>query len=263
VSEQKVAVVIGCASALGLALAQEFGERGYSVVVTDSDEAELQSSTHTLAGSGFRVTNVLMDPSDNASLGRFASELFRQETVTALCLNAEISSAGDPSWQTDSELIDVALRDLWGVTNAIRAFSAYLVNQSERSHVLITATGGAAVFSTESPAYRVGKGAAITLAMSLHSEYQNIAPHVGVALMVPGIVHTSPIRPSRDEAHLSHERPIVQPVNLELRHLGLPAASLATEAVDAIENDRFWVLPWETDVYVEQLKQDIATLNEP
>ena len=67
--ENKVALVTGVASGLGLATAKAFAEAGASVVLADWNEKEVQAAAKDLASKGHRTLAVRCDVSDDAQVG--------------------------------------------------------------------------------------------------------------------------------------------------------------------------------------------------
>ena len=66
--EDKVALVTGAASGLGLATAKAFAESGASVVLADWDEKEVQAAAKGLADKGHKTLAVRCDVSDDAQV---------------------------------------------------------------------------------------------------------------------------------------------------------------------------------------------------
>jgi FlaA1/EpsC-like NDP-sugar epimerase len=66
--ENKVALVTGAASGLGLATAKAFAEAGASVVLADWNEKEVQAAAKDLANKGHKTLAVHCDVSDDAQV---------------------------------------------------------------------------------------------------------------------------------------------------------------------------------------------------
>ena len=66
--ENKVALVTGAASGLGLATAKAFAEAGASVVLADWNEKEVQAAAKDLASQGHKTLAVCCDVSDDAQV---------------------------------------------------------------------------------------------------------------------------------------------------------------------------------------------------
>src|SRR5437867_13190078 len=66
--ENKVVLVTGAASGLGLATAEAFAESGASVVLADWNEKDAQSAAQELANKGHKTLAVCCDVSDDAQV---------------------------------------------------------------------------------------------------------------------------------------------------------------------------------------------------
>lgn len=66
--ENKVALVTGAASGLGLASAKAFAESGASLALTDWSEKEVQAAANDFADKGFKALAVRCDVSDDAQV---------------------------------------------------------------------------------------------------------------------------------------------------------------------------------------------------
>ena len=87
--ENKVALVTGAASGLGLATAEAFAEAGASVVLADWNENEVQAAAKDLAGKGHKTLAVTCDVSDDAQV-----EAVKQTVATFGRLDAAYNNAG-------------------------------------------------------------------------------------------------------------------------------------------------------------------------
>jgi NAD(P)-dependent dehydrogenase (short-subunit alcohol dehydrogenase family) len=66
--ENKVALVTGAASGLGLATAKAFAESGASVVLADWNQKAVQSAAKELADTGHRTLAIRCDVSDDVQV---------------------------------------------------------------------------------------------------------------------------------------------------------------------------------------------------
>jgi NAD(P)-dependent dehydrogenase (short-subunit alcohol dehydrogenase family) len=88
--ENKVALVTGGASGLGLATAKAFAEAGASVVLADWNEKEVQAAAKELAAQGHKTLGVRCDVSDDAQVDAMV-----KQTVAAFGrLDAAYNNAG-------------------------------------------------------------------------------------------------------------------------------------------------------------------------
>jgi len=116
--ENKVALVTGAASGLGLATAKAFAESGASVMLADWNEKAVQSAAKELADRGYRTLALRCDVSDDAQV-----EAMVQQTVAtfgrldAACNNAGIQNVlaetADSPRDDYDRVMAINLRGVW------------------------------------------------------------------------------------------------------------------------------------------------------
>src|SRR5260221_2850758 len=88
--ENKVALVTGAVSGLGLATARAFAESGASVVLADWNEKAVQSAAKEIAGKGYKTRAIRCDVADDTQV-----EAMVQQTVATFGqLDAAYNNAG-------------------------------------------------------------------------------------------------------------------------------------------------------------------------
>src|SRR6266481_3805966 len=88
--ENKVALVTGAASGLGLATARAFAESGASVVLADWNEKAVHSAAEELAAKGHKTLAIRCDVADDAQV----EAMVRQTVATFGQLDAAYNNAG-------------------------------------------------------------------------------------------------------------------------------------------------------------------------
>src|SRR5436853_667120 len=88
--ENKVVLVTGAASGLGLATAKAFAESGASVVLADWNEKDAQSAAQELANKGHKTSTVRCDVSNDAQV----EAMVKQTVATFGRLDAAYNNAG-------------------------------------------------------------------------------------------------------------------------------------------------------------------------
>src|SRR5438445_1098580 len=88
--ENKVVLVTGAASGLGLATAKAFAEAGASVVLADWNEKEVRAAAEKLATDGYKTLAVVCDVSDDQQV----EEMINRTVATFGRLDAAYNNAG-------------------------------------------------------------------------------------------------------------------------------------------------------------------------
>jgi NAD(P)-dependent dehydrogenase (short-subunit alcohol dehydrogenase family) len=114
----KVALVTGAASGLGLATARAFAESGAAVVLADWNEQEVQAAAKELAGKGPKTLAIRCDVSDDAQV----EAMVKQTVATFGQLDAAYNNAGvqnliaetaDATREDYDRVMGVNLRGVW------------------------------------------------------------------------------------------------------------------------------------------------------
>jgi NAD(P)-dependent dehydrogenase (short-subunit alcohol dehydrogenase family) len=196
----KIAVVTGGGSGMGRELVRQLAAEGCSVATCDvhrnavAETADLASAG---APAGTRVTSHSCDVADEAQVLRFRDEVLAAHAADHVDLvfsNAGIGGGGsfvaDPREQWES----VFAVDFWGVYYCARAFLPLLIQSAEGVLVNTSSVNGFwASLGQGVPhtAYSTAKFAVKGLSEALIEDLRVHAPHVRVAVVMPGHVATN------------------------------------------------------------------------
>lgn len=245
----RVAVVTGAASGIGRAMAERFAAEGMKVVLADVEDAPLQATAREMTAAGATVLPVRTDvarPEDIEALAERAWSAFG--AVHVLCNNAGVSGGGRTWEAKPAEWEWVLGVNLWGVIHGVRVFVPRMLAGGDVGHVVNTASVAGLVAGPGMGAYNVSKFGVVALSETLHHELRMDGAKIGVSVLCPAWVNTRIVDADRNRpAGLAAPAP--DPGFAALRDLargmvaaGLPPARVAELVLDAIRDERFYVL---------------------
>jgi len=196
----KIAVVTGGGSGMGRELVRQLAGEGCSVATCDvrgNAAEETADLARAGAPAGTRVTSHTCDVADEAQVLRFRDEVLAAHAaghVDLVFSNAGIGGGGsfiaDPREQWES----VFAVDFWGVYYCARAFLPLLIKSAEGVLVNTSSVNGFwASLGQGVPhtAYSTAKFAVKGFSEALIEDLRVHAPHVRVAVVMPGHVATN------------------------------------------------------------------------
>jgi len=236
----QVAVVTGGASGIGLGMAREFGARGLHVVLADIEQAALDGAVEGLAEAGVSASGAICDVTSPDSVSTLADSVYEEHgKVNVLCNNAGVVVFG-PAFQSLADwkwVIDV---DMWGVVHGCHSFVPKMIAGGEPGHVVNTASTAGLLGFSNIASYVAAKHAVVGMSQSMYHEL--VPTPVSMSVLCPGVVSTN--------INTSHRnKPGTDPSSVEKQTFGtdhpeaLTPDEVAGVVAEAIEADRFWILP--------------------
>jgi len=245
------AVITGAAEGIGRAIAEEAAARGMRLVLADIDAARLEATVAALRAAGAEVEGLRTDVSKAAEVDALAGFAFsRFGGVRLLVANAGVACA-KPVWETtpgDWEWVMGV--NLYGVTNALRAFLPRMLASGEPGHVSATASMAGLLSLPSMAAYNASKHAVVTVMEGLHHDLAARGARIGASVLCPGWVRTRIALSERNRTAGEVTRPeALDPVAQKMVGAVHQAVSQGIEPRDAakalfaaIEDRRFYVL---------------------
>lgn len=187
----QVAVVVGGASGIGLAIGRAFAEEGASVVLADVAANAAESAAALPVVDAARHAGEVLDATDFDATTRFAASVAerygRVDHVTAAA-GAGSGKYGFPFWNLSPADWDRVLRvNLMTAVHAAHAFAPHLT-AARRGTLLFLSSVAAQIGSQTDPPYSAAKAGVLNFAQCAAKD---LAPYdVRVNTICPGMVQT-------------------------------------------------------------------------
>lgn len=247
--EGKLAVVTGGGSGMGRELVVQLAREGCSVAFCDLhvDSAE---HTHALADDvatgGARVTHHLCDVSVEEQVVAFRDEVVDSHATDHVDLvfnNAGVGGGGSFVADDRTEWERTFGVCWWGVYHCSRAFVPLLVNSDDAWLVNTSSVNGfwaSLGIGMPHTAYSTAKFAVRGFSESLIEDFRLNAPHVKVAVVMPGHIGTDIVHNTR---RIHGDAPVPPEMGDYFRdHAPLTAAQAATIILDGVRAGRWRIL---------------------
>ena len=201
--KDKVAVITGGASGLGLAMARRFAAEGMKLVLADIEEEALRKVETEFRKAGTPVIGIRTDVSRAQDMERLAEKtLATFGGVHLLCNNAGVGPGGVLWENTVADWEWVLGVNVWGVIHGVRVFLPIMLRQDAESHVVNTASVAGLLSVPNMGIYCVSKHAVVTLTECLYHDVAQRSSRVGVSLLCPAYVPTGIIDSERNRPAL-------------------------------------------------------------
>lgn len=188
----QVAVVVGGAQGIGLAIARGFAEERACVAIVDRDPAAEQNAAEIAARFGVRCLGVVSDATDYQAMRQAAQttlERLGAYSHVVFAVGAGSGKFGFPFWNLEPSDWDRVLRlNLTAAAVVAHAFSPHLVAARGGTFLFISSIAGQ-IGSQTDPPYSAAKAGLINFAQCAAKD---LAPYdVRVNTICPGMVQTA------------------------------------------------------------------------
>lgn len=269
----RVAVVTGAASGIGLALAERFAAERMKVVMADVEADALAAGAQRLGARGATVLPVQADVSRPEQVEHLAAQTYTAfGAAHVVCNNAGVAVIGAVHEHSLADWQWVIGVNLWGVIHGVRAFVPRMLAGGQEGHIVNTASMAGLTTSAFMSVYDVTKHGVVALSESMYKEFRTTGAKLGVSVLCPGLISTNIMKSSRNRPpHLAEEGATSGAARAFGANLadrlggGYAPAEVAAQVMDGIRADRFYIVPAQPDVKVWATirAQDIIELRNP
>lgn len=281
--QDKVAVITGGASGIGLAMAQAFAGEGMKIVIADVEQEALDKAVEGLKAGGADAMGHVTDVSDFESVQALeAAAREAHGNVHVLCNNAGVGAQEDiPLWELPiNDWAWTLSVNLWGVIHGVKAFLGNMMAHGEPGHVINTSSSnGGLTFIPNTPIYATSKAGVSALTEVLHQQLLMHGSAIKASILYPGphlvtsnIFTASRNRPDKYEREVEQVMP---PFTLETVQMMVEAAGLsfdttapeevALQVLEAVKADQFYILPFNEQAGAQMMERfgNIMARNNP
>ena len=240
----KIAVITGAASGIGLALTERCIAEGMSVVMADIEAPKLETEAARLGAAGGDVTPIVCDVSDPDQVEALKqAALDAYGAVHLLVNNAGVASGKTHINATPGDLQWVIGVNVLGVSYGVAAFARMMIEQGE-GHIVNTASEAGLIATPMLGSYHTSKYAVVGLTEGLAMELEGTG--VGVSCLCPELINTKIFESARN-APASAGLPVPGeiPISFAEQMMGTTAMDPADAAADiiyAVKANRFWII---------------------
>jgi 2-keto-3-deoxy-L-fuconate dehydrogenase len=166
----KVALVTGGASGIGLAISKTFAEQGAYVHILEINEAEAQSAAQDIRNNGGNAEAHFLDVSKQNEVNTLVKSITDRHRIDILVNNAGISHIGKVHTTTEDDFDRLLTVNVKGPYNMLHAVIPHFLEQGG-GVILNMASIAATVGLADRFAYSTTKGAVYTMTISVARDY--------------------------------------------------------------------------------------------
>ncbi len=245
----RVAVVTGGASGIGLGMSRAFADAGMKLVIADLDEGAMSAVADELKAKGTEVVTRKTDVaelSEIEALAELTTETFGQ--VNVLCNNAGI---GIPTGTHNMKLEDwkwIIDVDLWGPIYGVKVFLP-LIEEAGEGHINATSSMAGLIAGQMMGAYNVAKHGVVALMATLERDLRGRKSPITASVLCPGPINTNisrhsvEFRPGQAKPKTDGETSgkVAKGIQAILEN-GMDPDEVGRMVLEAISSDEFWIL---------------------
>jgi len=231
--KNKVALVTGAASGIGLAISLKLAQEGADVVIADLNETGLNDTAEKIHSLGKKALPVKTDISKRREVEKLCNQALKAFGRVDILIN----NAGVALY---AELKDTDLKDwewimginLWGQIYTLHYLLPQMIKQRS-GHIVNLASWMGLVSAPANGAYAVSKHGVVALSEALRSEVAQY--NIGVTVICPGVVRTNIFNALKIKGYSAEVRRMPS-------YAGITPEAMADRMISAIKHNRAMVV---------------------
>lgn len=269
--KDRVAVVTGAASGIGLAMAQRFAAEGMKLVVADIENGTLQVAAAGLRERGVPVLAHVLDVSKPDQVEGLAKATYEEYGAAhVICNNAGVEVIGAAWEHTLADWEWVIGVNLWGVIHGVRAFVPRMIAGGEEGHIVNTASMAGLTTAPFMSVYDVTKHGVVALSESLYKDFLATEQKLRVSVVCPGLINTNIMRSARNRPADLADGGSFSAKALQFRQ-GLSASLaggydpsvVAEQVFEGVRDEKFYVVPSQIKEGIKRRCEDVVGERNP
>lgn len=263
----KVAVITGAASGIGRGLAEYCINENMKIVLADVEESALSLVGAEMKANGADLLSIVTDVSKIKDVQTLARKTIATFGKVDLLFNNAGVAAGSSLWESSINdckwVIDV---NLWGVIHCIQTFVPIMLKQDTPCHIINTSSMAGLTTYHPSALYQLTKHGIVALSEQLLHDLEIRGANIKVSVLCPGAVNTNIMdaernRPAeyQNNQSVTVGNPEPDPMEETFRQMiasGMSPSALAEIVFEALNEDRFYIIPHSEMKPMIQLRMD-------
>ncbi len=264
--KNKVAVITGAASGIGVGLAERCAEEGMKIVISDINERGLNRIEKRLKRKGAIVLSVVTDVSKPNEVEALAQKTLDSFGKVHLLFNNAGVAMPRLTWEYELEDWDFVLGvNLFGVIYGIKTFVPIMLEQDTECHIVNTSSiEGVLTDGIGGATYGVAKHGLLFLSERLASELEVHGPKIKVSVLCPGLVLTKIFATAAKRASDYMDiNELMGPDTEQIERLqefltespGLSPQEVADIVFKAVKEEKLYIFTHKQDVFKDNVKE--------